>query len=85
MIFLREGPLEIQRSFSFLREVTMGVFWWVYSILFVVAAVVKGNDTYLIAAGMFAIAAAISELGWKVRNVLDRLNEAVYGEEEEEN
>lgn len=63
----------------------MGVFWWVYSIIFIVAAVVKGNDIFFLVAGLFAIAAAISELGWKVRNVLDRLNEAFYGEEEEEN
>lgn len=63
----------------------MRLFWWVYSIIFIVAAVVKGNDTYFIVAGMFGIAAAISELGWKVRNVFDQLNEAIYGEEDEGN
>lgn len=56
----------------------MRLFWWLYCLIFAIAGVVKMNDAYLYVAGMFAIASAISELGWKVRNVIDKLNKSLY-------
>lgn len=43
--------------------------------MFIVAGVLKANDLYLIVGGLFGIAAAISELGLKVRNLLDQIHE----------
>lgn len=62
----------------------MRLFWWLYCLLFVVAGILKSNDTYLFIGGLFAIAAAIGELGWKLRKVLDKLNAIVYGDDIEE-
>ena len=48
--------------------------------IFAVAGILKNNDTYLIVAGIFAMAASIGELGWKIRSAADTIYKAIYDE-----
>lgn len=60
----------------------MRLFWWLYCLIFVVAGIVKANDTYLLVAGLFAIAAAIGEVGWRAKGAIDELYKVIFEEDE---